>query len=418
MKNKYSWSSKIRVVQPAFRWAATLLFIVSIQTAETFSVRGSEPLDVWKINSSPTTSNLRSIVFAEGQFVAVGENGLITTSPNGTAWTLRKSGTTDSLLGIAFGKDRFITVGSPPNGNNIGTILVSKDGANWTQLETGITNALISIAYGNNRFVVGSYLNGTAKIYTSEDGEYWKSSWERKEGLTDPGWISGIAFGNGRFVAVYPGSQGVNSANVLTSLDGDIWTMQELPTGVTKVTFGNGLFVGVGTYNEMRNKYYISHAIAYTSPDGVNWTNSVDAEGPYGTSFFDVVYGGGQFVAVGSSATFSSADGTNWVSRTGYDVYRWGVSFGNGQFVAVGGGGLIEISGSIGKLGASLSNGGQFIVSLSGMSGQKYTIQSSTRLGDWIPFTNVSINNGFGHFIDSSMTNHSTRYYKALLVNK
>ena len=53
-------------------------------------------------------------------FVAVGRNGTILTSTNGTSWTSRTSGTTQSLLGIAYGSGMWVAVGG--NGTIIGTV--------------------------------------------------------------------------------------------------------------------------------------------------------------------------------------------------------------------------------------------------------------------------------------------------------
>jgi hypothetical protein len=93
------------------------------------------------------------------------------------------------------------------------------------------------------------------------------------------------------------------------------------------------------------------------------------------------------------------------------------VAFGAGHFVNVGVGGLAEVSGFIGKLGASLSPHGQFMGTLSGMPGQKYSIQTSSRLENWTTFTNLTITNGTGQFVDDS-TNGSNRFYKASPIGK
>jgi hypothetical protein len=124
-------------------------------------------------------------------------------------------------------------------------------------------------------------------------------------------------------------------------------------------------------------------------------------------------------VAVGRYYIFSSSNGKEWVQRVFHinGSERKGVAFGAGRFVNVGVGGFAEVSGSIGMLGASLSPDGRFIGTLSGMSGQKYSTQSSGRLEDWTTFTNLTLTNGTGQCVDSS-TNGSNRFYKALPVNK
>ena len=55
-------------------------------------------------------------------FVAVGDNGTILTSSDGTTWTSRTSGTTEKLRGGAYGNSTLVVVGAS------GTILTSSDG--------------------------------------------------------------------------------------------------------------------------------------------------------------------------------------------------------------------------------------------------------------------------------------------------
>ena len=68
---------------------------------------------------------------------------------------------------------------------------------------------------------------------------------------------------------------------------------------------------------------------------GTTWTLCTSQ----GNSLFGVTYGNGLFVAVGSDGTIlTSPDGVNWTAQasgTGSDLN--GVTYGNGLFVAVGG---------------------------------------------------------------------------------
>jgi hypothetical protein len=127
---------------------------------------------------------------------------------------------------------------------------------------------------------------------------------------------------------------------------------------------------------------------------------------------------GGQFVAVGD-LTYSSADGTNWVGRyRNLGPIDYGVGYGNGRFVAARSDGAITQSGVIGKLGASLSPTGQFLGTITGVTGQSYAIQTSTNLGDWSTLRNVTISNGTAQFSDLSATNFSRRFYRATAVTE
>lgn len=65
-----------------------------------------------KIDVSGTNSYLESVTFGNNQFVAVGSEGEIRTSPDGMTWTPQNSGTTNSLGSVTYGNDMFMAVGS------------------------------------------------------------------------------------------------------------------------------------------------------------------------------------------------------------------------------------------------------------------------------------------------------------------
>lgn len=81
----------------------------------------------WTAVSSPTRQNLWGICHGAGQFVAVGENGTILTSPDGLAWTPRASGTTAWLTSVTHNLGYFLAVGET------GTVLRSRDSIAWEQ---------------------------------------------------------------------------------------------------------------------------------------------------------------------------------------------------------------------------------------------------------------------------------------------
>lgn len=107
------------------------------------------------------------------------------------------------------------------------------------------------------------------------------------------------------------------------------WTLQTSPNDSSwqDVTYGNGLFVAVasaGTGDRVM-----------TSPDGVNWTAATASVA--NVVWISVAYGAGTFVAVSRSGdVMRSSDGITWTSggSTGFDTRA--VSFGNNMFVAVG----------------------------------------------------------------------------------
>lgn len=79
--------------------------------------------DGLKWHNVPASSpDLNAVIYAEGAFVAVGENGRVGYSTNGTNWTYSASGTTRILRSIAFAHGTYVAVG------DAGTIAYSASG--------------------------------------------------------------------------------------------------------------------------------------------------------------------------------------------------------------------------------------------------------------------------------------------------
>jgi photosystem II stability/assembly factor-like uncharacterized protein len=99
------------------------------------------------------TGNLQDVAFGNGQFVAVGQNGTILTSPDGENWAVRTSGTTQHLYGVAYGHNQFIVVGDN------GTILKVNDTlADW-QIKGGFTEKAILADKTAYKLFDGKWLN-------------------------------------------------------------------------------------------------------------------------------------------------------------------------------------------------------------------------------------------------------------------
>ena len=109
------------------------------------------------------------------------------------------------------------------------------------------------------------------------------------------------------------------------------------------VAYGNGRFVAVGGYVEDYFGLLSSASVILTSPDGVSWTERTSGTR---NRLSDVTYGNGLFVAVGGGGTIlTSPDGVNWTARiSGTSRFLRGVAYGNGRFVAVGEDGAILTS--------------------------------------------------------------------------
>jgi len=165
--------------------------------------------------------------------------------------------------------------------------MYSEDGINWTTVASADDrNGWFGVAYGNGRFVAvgGKYGGGDVRLMYSDDGINWSLG---NPPLSNKNWL-GVAYGAGKFVAI------ANSNKLAYSEDGINWSNTGL-TGSSDwrgITYGNGYFVTVGTSGYSR--------VAW-SKDGITWMALSDQTNK--SSWWSVTYGAGKFVAVARDRT-------------------------------------------------------------------------------------------------------------------
>ena len=352
-------------------------------------------LDTWTLRSSPlpSTNWLYAIIYANGQFVAVGGTspatwqgaGVILRSTDGTSWTQATiPGGTGTLRSVTSGQGTYVAAGR--------TIINSLDGKSWGPSLSG-GSGYSAVAHGNNLFVAASY----PYIYISTNNA---NTWTRYPLAGFEFSLSLIAFGNDEFVAV-GGHGGVGG--ISTSTNGTMWSGKLSDYLVRSICYGGGIYVAVGGKGTMK-----------VSPETTTWTT-----GNSGTTnnLLGVGFGGGVFVAVGSRGTIlTSTDATTWAPRASSVTNDLtAVAFGNGHFVAVGANGTILESGAVLHLGQSkaLSNGA-FQLTLTGASGQRCEVQSSPDLTNWTELTEFVLAEPSITIVITSPTNFSQRFYRAV----
>jgi hypothetical protein len=199
--------------------------------------------------------------------VAVGDNGLALTSPDGVTWTPATAGSRNWLI-VCYGNGLFVAVSY----DNM--VMTSPNGSSWTEKSPGISFIPYSICFGSGRFVVTSY----NRMMTSTDGKNWA------EGSMPSGSWQSVCYGNGMFLAVdiIGGMIAISPAGV-----GD-WSRISpgVPGTWCSVACGYGLFVAVAQNNR-----------SIASQDGISWSEMVCPPGE--KSWRSVAYGGGTFAAVG-----------------------------------------------------------------------------------------------------------------------
>lgn len=302
---------------------------VALSLTIGMAVDPSNPaLQAWNIVDSSASSTLYRIAEGDGILMAGGAAAEILSSSDGISWTARPAQSfPGNIDGLAFGNHTFLamrstfTATSFPGAWTTHFFGATSDNVdNWTTRGT-IASAnvpFVDMAFGGGVFVA---IGDNNAFYSQDNGATWLSGT-----ISGVSYLSGIAYGNGRFVT--PDGY---SDNVAVSTDGIHWTTTAAglvpPDTLREIGFGNGLFL-----------LTTSEGDAYTSADGISWqkqTRFFDLSSTE-TSVYAVVAGGGGFMIVSSSGFFFTFDsGATWIPAdpgvSVYDGMYW-----NGAFVAVG----------------------------------------------------------------------------------
>jgi hypothetical protein len=211
-------------------------------------------------------SGIYSLGYGNGTFVAGGNWGNSYASTNGTTWTPGSYSQAAPINAISYGDGRFVGVG------NGGMIMTSTNGLSWTAQSSSTGLNFNALAYNGKIFLAAAYSNGTASVQTSTDGVNWTTA-------TAPGNISRLTYGNGEFIGV----SNVGGGSIYTTTDGLTWkTVYSSSTGLNGITFDGSHFIAVG-----------NGGLILISENGTNWVQ--DASGTT-ADLCEVAYGDNRFV--------------------------------------------------------------------------------------------------------------------------
>lgn len=283
-------------------------------------------------------SELYSVTYGNGTYVAVGTNGVIKISTDGDKWTV-----IDNypiwLKGVVWGKDRFVSIGS------LGTILTSKDGKTWLSAQSGVNTNLESITWNGNMYVA---VGEKGIIVTSEDGITWtKRSLEVPYNFSkivcssnkfiacisdtfnvvlesDDGvnWYTVTPYGNhyGYYNAAYNGTTFIMSGKIpnqegfvtITSKNGINWTQVGNPPLITSITSNGRSFIATG--NSTRDENNIVTQYIYASEDGVDWrTHQVKWDAGLFRDIRDIYWCNDRYIGLKyTGEIYTSLDALQW----------------------------------------------------------------------------------------------------------
>jgi hypothetical protein len=225
----------------------------------------------------------------------------------------------------------------------------STDGVTWRSVNSKFGEKNINgIAYGDGRFVAvggrGSGSKGEMGMAYSADGESWTAVSDSKYGKSA---INAIAYVNDRFIAVAGGKIAfVDTSDQTTTTQQSssvmTWTAVANSTfddAIFGIAYGNNKFVAGGRVGKIS---YSAYGITWTAVANSTIWQSTSRGSTYTADINDIAYGNNRFVAVGHPGKMAySADGVSWtaVSNSRFGEYALinAIVYGNNRFVAVGG---------------------------------------------------------------------------------
>ncbi len=223
----------------------TVFVAVGANGAMDSSIDGT----TWTALNSAVATNLNAAVYRGGVYLAAGDGGTMLYSTDAITWTPRTTGTAYNLNAIATNSGLFLAVGAK------GTIVYSGDGVTWTAAaNSGTANDLYAVTHYGDSLWIAVGANGT--LVTSTDGITWKSV-TSNTALDLKGVAYGISTATNAALFVAVGANGT----LITSPDAATWTAQTAigPNTLSAITYGTQ-FIAVGANGSI-----------FTSTDGATW---------------------------------------------------------------------------------------------------------------------------------------------------
>ncbi|GAA0381857.1 InlB B-repeat-containing protein [Bacillus horti] len=214
--------------------------------------------------------SIRSVVYGDAGYVAVGDNGHKYFSVDGESWSYTGQGIEVEnrihFYSVVFSEGQYITVGTE------GAIHASTDGVNWIEREVLSSKILTRVSYLNNQF----HVVGLGTYLTSPNGTDWYEQPLPTE--VEFTVFYDIEYGSNQYIIV-----GANGT-VITSQDGEDWNVED--SGVsylfTDAIYVNDVFTLMSIPNPWDQPNTIIHYIP--TPSNPTYTVTYDGNGNSGGS--------------------------------------------------------------------------------------------------------------------------------------
>ncbi|MBY3625175.1 hypothetical protein HGO21_37470, partial [Acinetobacter sp. CUI P1] len=281
---------------------------------------------LWATSDTHTTMMVNNMVYGNSKYVATGGGGLLISSDLST-WT-DVSGNLNSVVND--GNGNYVAVSS----GEYGSIYKSNGSMQWNDVTPSKLPGMNAVTYGGGKFVAVTSredYNLNAKIVTSTNGNAWTVT---DSGIQDS--LTGVAFGANQYVAVS------EYGGIYSSVNGSSWSekFRNEELAFNTVAYLNNQFIALGIkYNSIT--YEQESIVIAQSADGVLWGAPVEVGFP-NTSLKGIAYDGDSYVLVGEDMVtqkaiiLTTADLITFVKASISANALNNISFGKGSFLTVG----------------------------------------------------------------------------------
>ncbi|MDO8331071.1 MAG: YncE family protein [Fluviicoccus sp.] len=273
--------------------------------------------------------NLNRVIFAGGRFVAVGEGARILTSTNGVAWTTASGSGSGNLYGVAWNGTQYLAVG-PDNA------VSSPDGVTWTRshafdMTPGVTYLLDPVGY-QNKFVISAQNiynfvsdgNAVSKLMTAGGESFITNLGGGQNLINKPGTSTFVSVVSGSMLKSNSSQYTNNGLPSPTPLSSVVTISED--GGITKyvppeMALTDGNEWNMVTYNPVKNLY-----VAVGGAGGSRSAYIYQADKQYK-------------IPAANGIIATSSDGKNWTRRTNplpQALFGVNVNTSTGEMIAVG----------------------------------------------------------------------------------
>ena len=211
----------------------------------------------WENNKAFEVNQYRCVAYGAGKYVAVGDDGAISTSLDAKKWKTLPFQTTNGLKYVIWDGSKFVIVGDK------GTVMTSSDGSKWKLNHTNVMTDFSYIVWAEDKYI--AIANNRNELMESNDCLTWKSC------VIDSSFAFGKIVYNGEFYVAIGGDPFSSDSYIYLSKDGTTWVLHYVGQfgKFTDIIFDNGVAIASANYVYPDENYRI-----ITSSDCVTWKES------------------------------------------------------------------------------------------------------------------------------------------------